>query len=269
MSASGAGAPQSAANGWEDCSYLVATRGYAVVPDYLSPETCERLKKVYVPILEAYRSFGTERSVADRNHIHDLVARDVTFARLLEDERLQHALAPLLGPCWIMYAFTTSSVPPHGANYGSRIHVDSPRNIPGYPTNIGVIWALDDFTEQNGGTELLPGSHHSSVTPSKELFDANCERLTCKAGSLIVFHARVFHRAGVNHTDRWRHALTMNACRPFMKQRMDWVRLMPDSISRELNEQARRIVGFDTRLPTSLEEFFVPDGERLYKPNQE
>jgi hypothetical protein len=54
-----------------------------------------------------------------------------------------------------------------------------------------------------------------------------------------------------------------------MKQRMDWVRFVPKEIVEQLNEQARRIIGFDTRLPTSLDEFFVSDSERLYKPNQE
>jgi hypothetical protein len=53
-----------------------------------------------------------------------------------------------------------------------------------------------------------------------------------------------------------------------MKQRVDWVRFIPQAISGALNGQARRIIGFDTRLPTSLDEFFVPDDQRLYKPNQ-
>jgi hypothetical protein len=49
---------------------------------------------------------------------------------------------------------------------------------------------------------------------------------------------------------------------------MDWVRFIPDEISNQLNQSARRIIGFDTRLPTSLEEFFLPEEQRLYKPNQ-
>jgi ectoine hydroxylase-related dioxygenase (phytanoyl-CoA dioxygenase family) len=93
-------------------------------------------------------------------------------------------------------------------------------------------------------------------------------RLTCAAGSMILFDGRLFHRAGDNRTEAWRHALTMNACRSFMKQRFDWVRFVPAPIAGALNPQARRIIGFDTRLPTSLEEFFVPEERRLYKPGQ-
>ena len=53
-----------------------------------------------------------------------------------------------------------------------------------------------------------------------------------------------------------------------MKPRMDWVRLIPEDIASQLNSQARRLIGYDTRLPTTLDEFFLPEDQRLYKANQ-
>jgi len=44
--------------------------------------------------------------------------------------------------------------------------------------------------------------------------------------------------------------------------------MVPEAIARDLSVQARRILGFDTRVPASLDEFFLPDSERLYKPGQ-
>jgi ectoine hydroxylase-related dioxygenase (phytanoyl-CoA dioxygenase family) len=248
--------------------YNVATRGYSVVPAMLEASQRERLKAALSRALADYRPGPTEQSRNDRYLMHDLLCRDPIFGHLLEDARLQELIAPLLGASWILYAFTSSSLPPHGTNYGNRIHVDSPRWLPDYAFNVGVMWALDDFTDDNGATQVLPGSHHSAATPSPELFDRHFVRLTCAAGSMIVFHGRLFHRAGDNRTAAWRHALTMNACRSFMKQRFDWVRFVPAPIADGLNPQARRIIGFDTRLPTSLEEFFVPEERRLYKPGQ-
>ena len=246
----------------------MATRGYSVLPAMLEPSHCERLKAVLSRVLDEYRPGRTEQSQNDRYLMHDLLCRDLIFGRLLEDARLQELVAPLLGESWIMYAFTSSSLPPHGTNYGHRIHVDSPRWVQGYTFNVGVMWALDDFTDDNGATEVLPASHRGSDAPSPELFDRQCARLTCAAGSMILFEGRLFHRAGDNRTGAWRHALTLNACRSFMKQRFDWVRFIPAPISDALNAQARRIIGFDTRLPTSLEEFFLPEERRLYKPGQ-
>jgi ectoine hydroxylase-related dioxygenase (phytanoyl-CoA dioxygenase family) len=254
---------------FEEHAYAMQTRGYNVLPGFLDAAHCERLKSALERALEAYRPrASSERSALDRYLLHDLVCREAEVAALLDDPRLQPLVAPLLGEHWILYAFTSSSIPPGGTNYGRRIHVDSPRFVPSYASNVGVIWALDAFTAETGGTEVLPGSHNSPQTPSEDYFDRNCVQVECPQGSLIVFQARLFHRSGMNRSACFRHALTMNACRSFMKQRMDWVRFVPKSIADTLGPQGRRLLGYDTRLPTSLDEFFVPDTERLYKPNQ-
>ena len=253
----------------EEHLYALQTRGYDVIPGFLDPAHCERLKAALARALDEYSPrAGSERSALDRYLLHDLLARDLEIARLLDDPRLQPLVAPLLGEHWILYAFTSSSIPPGGTNYGRRMHVDSPRHICDYATNVGLIWALDAFTPETGGTEVLPGSHSSAQAPSEDYFERNCVQLQCPAGSLVVFQARLFHRSGVNASNRWRHALTMNACRSYMKQRMDWVRLVPKAIADALGPQGRRLLGYDTRLPSSMDEFFVPEAERLYKPNQ-
>ena len=250
-------------------AYALQTRGYNVVPGFLDPAHCERLKGSLQKALDEYGArAGSERSVQDRYLMHDLVCRDLEIARLLDDPRLQPLVAALLGEHWIMYAFTSSSVPPGGTNYGRRVHVDSPRHLANYATNVGIIWALDAFTRESGGTEVLPGSHNSPEAPTEDYFERNCVPLECPQGSLIVFQARLFHRSGINRSQRFRHALTLNACRSYMKQRMDWVRFVPRPIADALGPQGRRLIGYDTRLPATLDEFFVPDEQRLYKPNQ-
>jgi ectoine hydroxylase-related dioxygenase (phytanoyl-CoA dioxygenase family) len=205
----------------------------------------------------------------EKDHIHDLLCNNIRFGRLLEDARLQQLLEPFLGPSFIMYAFTSSSIPPGECNYSARIHVDSPRFQANYITNVGVIWTLDDYLIHNGCLRVLPGSHHSPELPPESYFEQHCQPILCPAGSLILFNARLVHRTGRNESPSWRHSLTMNCCRCFMKQRMDWVRFVPESISGQLNEQARRMLGFDTRLPTTLNELFLPDDQRLYKGGQE
>jgi ectoine hydroxylase-related dioxygenase (phytanoyl-CoA dioxygenase family) len=249
--------------------YHIQTRGYSIIPGYLKKEECDLLKVSMMDSIDAFIPIeGAERSYLDRHQMHDLIIKDINYARLLEDPRLQQLVAPHLGQHWIMYAATSSSIPPHSKNYASRLHVDCPRFHPGYIFNMGVIWALDDYTPDNGALKILPGSQHSEVAPDFELFEKNCIQVFCKAGSLLLFNAKIYHRTSDNSTDEWSHSMTMNACRSFMKQRMDWVRFIPRDISDQLNDQARRLIGFDTRLPCSLEEFFVPDNQRLYKPNQ-
>jgi ectoine hydroxylase-related dioxygenase (phytanoyl-CoA dioxygenase family) len=258
-----------AADSVDEHIYHVTTRGYSIIPAFLSGENVATLKSAYLSHVDTRTTGARDTADEQGHHVQDLLAHDLRFARLLEDPRLDQLLSGLLGAYWVLYAFTTSSIPPRGRNYGGRVHVDSPRLIPGYPTNIGVIWALDDFTIDNGATEVLPASHHSSTVPSDALFESARVALTCRSGALIVFHARMFHRAGVNRTDAWRHSLTMNCCRPFMKQRLDWVRLVPREIADSLNEMGRRVLGFHTRVPTTMDEYNVPAEKRLYRGGQE
>ena len=250
--------------------FNVKTLGFSVIDNFFNDAICSDLKLRLEKAIEQYSPVNnSNRSVLDKYHMHDLLVNDLIFAQTLEDPRLQQLISPLLGEYWIMYAYTSSTLPPKGENYGSRIHVDCPRFIPNYITNVGVIWALDDFTEANGATHVLPGSHNTELVPSDSFFKLQSKILTCKKGSLIVFNARMWHAAGKNNTSNFRHALTLNACRPYMKQRMDWVRFLPSNITDRLNQQAKRIIGFDTRIPTNLDEFFVSKEELLYKPGQE
>lgn len=252
-----------------DHIYNIQTRGYSILPNFLSSEETGLLKIGMEKALGEFTSIeGVERSLLDRYQMHDLINRDISYGRLLEDPRLQQLIAPHLGDHWVMYAATSSSIPPGGTNYSSRMHVDSPRFHSGYPFNMGVIWTLDDYTPTNGALKILPGSQHSDKTPSLEFFEKNYTQVLCEAGSLLVFNARTYHRTCKNYTAEWSHSMTLNACRSFMKQRMDWVRFIPAEISSQLNNQAKRLIGFDTRLPESLEEFFLPEDQRLYKPNQ-
>lgn len=255
---------------FNEFEYDLDTKGFSVIEGFLSLDDISYLKKLLsTKIEEASRSgYKSERAVLDKMHIHDLLTQDLRCCQLLEDKRLNKLLASILGEFWTLYAFTSSSVPPGSSNYGARVHVDSPRWVKGYPTNVGVIWALDNFTLENGGTRVLPGSHHSEVIPGGSYFEENSVQLECPAGSLIIFNARLVHATGFNNSDQFRHALTMNACRSYMKQRMNWVEMIPMDIVEKLNCQAKRIIGYDTRVPSSMETFFVPDTKRLYKPGQ-
>ena len=249
--------------------YNIKTRGYSLIHNFLNEDSCQVLKKTMCNSIEKYQPTKSSlRSFHDKYQIHDLINTDINYGYLLEDPRLQQLISPFLGDCWIMYAATSSSIPPGGVNYASRLHVDSPRFSKDYIFNMGLIWTLDDYTAENGALKILPGSQNCEKIPTLDFFEKNSTQIICKSGTLLVFNARTVHKTCVNESINWSHSMTLNACRSFMKQRIDWVRFIPEHISSKLNLQARRLIGFDTRLPTSLEEFFVPEEERLYKSNQ-
>ncbi|HYW52961.1 MAG TPA: phytanoyl-CoA dioxygenase family protein [Dongiaceae bacterium] len=247
----------------------IAERGYTVVPGVVGPGEIAALRaELERAIAEDLARWSGNPHYRDAHMVMNLMTRGEAFLRLLENPVIHAYASALLGPTCILFAYTSSSMPPGGTNFSRRIHVDAPRWIPGYPTNVGFTLALDDFSAENGAMSAMPGSHLAADAPSEAAFDAHAETLLPRAGDAIVFNARTFHRGGVNRTDRPRHAVTMNVCRAYMRQQFDYPRLVPEELVAKLGPVGRRFLGFDVRMPASLAEYYVAEDERLYKAGQ-
>ncbi|MCH9631816.1 MAG: hypothetical protein S4CHLAM6_01340 [Chlamydiae bacterium] len=241
-------------------------KGLVVVPNVLNLETVGLLKQ---ELLDAIKLQNTEYpDVPDKGMVHNCMLYGNEMCKLLSQPTMHEYLSKLLSPTCILYAYQSSSLLPGKTNYGSRIHVDTPRFIKDYITNIGVIFPLNDFTLENGATHYLEGSHKSPDVPTDEEFYKKASRGTCKKGDMILFNARLFHAAGKNLSNDSRHAITINVCRSYMRQRFDFPKLVPQKIIDELDETGKRFLGLNVRMPASLKEFYLPEEQRLYKANQ-
>ena len=201
----------------------------------------------------------------DQWMVHNLMLRHPVFMEFLENTVMHEYLSRLLAPTCTLYAYTSSSLPANGSNYSRRIHVDAQAQCTDYITNVGVLVALDDFSTENGATYFLPGSHRSLKVPDEAHFFANAVRALPRAGEAMIFNARTFHYGGVNTTGRARHAITLNVCRNWMKQRFDYPRMLSPEHLASLGPVGRRFVGMDSRIPASLDEYYVPPEQRLFK----
>ncbi|MGZ8559883.1 MAG: phytanoyl-CoA dioxygenase family protein, partial [Chitinophagaceae bacterium] len=86
-----------------------------------------------------------------------------------------------------------------------------------------------------------------------------------KAGSVWFFNARIWHAGGNNLTNKWRHALTINMCRAYMKQRIDIPRAMAHMDLSNISEKALQKLGFMAQVPASYDEYYVAPEKRKFK----
>lgn len=242
--------------------------GYTVVRDAFTKDQATDLRERLARLVQDQRVAATDLTRADDYMVHNPFLLDSAFLDALEHPSVVEVLDEFISDTSILYACTTSSMPAGGSNYSNRIHVDSPRVIPGYISQIGVIIALDDFHEDNGATYMLPSSFERLTPPSEEEFFANTERVFPMRGDLVVLQPRTWHLGGQNRTDADRHAITLSACRSFMRQRFDYPRMIDPELAKTLSPTLRRLLGFNVRVPSSLDEYYVDGDQRLYKAGQ-
>lgn len=247
----------------------IETKGYCIVRDALPPEFIIKAKQELEKAIELEKEYHGTKNYSDFGMVLLCSIYDKVFSELFDIQLVTDPLDAVLGEGCIVYAYTSSSMPPNTTNYSNRIHTDCPRIIPNYITNMGATILLDDFTEENGATWFLPNSQWEGDQPNEEYFYNNAKRVIEKAGTIWFFNARTWHAGGNNLTDSWRHALTINVVRPWMKQRIDIPRAMSNIDLTSLSEKAKQKLGFYTQIPANYDEYYVPFDQRKFKQKTE
>lgn len=248
----------------------INARGSIVIQNVLSATFVKTMKAELEVAIAKEAAYHKTRDYKDYGMVMLCAMYGQSFISMLDNDHLWFPFNTMLGDGCIIYAYTSSSMPPSGSNFSSRIHVDCPRLIPNYLTNMGATILLDDFTEENGATWYLPESHFTLDAPSEENFYSGAGRVIAPAGSVWFFNARVWHAGGQNKTSSWRHAVTLNVCRSFMKQRIDIPRAIQGLVAPEtISEKAKQKLGFFAQVPASLDEYYLPPDQRKFRQKAE
>jgi len=245
--------------------YELATLGFTIVKGVFDAPTVAELRaQLQVALLNDQKWFA-DKAGKKADLVVDLTIHHPAFLQALDNEIMQHLFSQVFGDTYILYSYTSTILQPGTVSAVHTIHVDTNKFIPGYVTGLVMTVALDDFTDENGATLYLPGSHNCLNAPSAETFAQYAVSTARSCGDALFFNPRVFHRAGENNSDRMRYGLTIYATRAFMKPRFDFPRMIPQESLANVSERVRRFLGFHARVPESLEQYYLPPEQRMYK----
>ena len=227
-------------------------------------------------IVDLEKSYEIRRPIQIRNRVdtntqgtsHHLLADGKSFVEFLKRAYLDEYLRAFFGGNYILNAFGGNLNMPGNTTYASMVH----RDVRTFTTEIkfllNIIVMLDDFTVENGATYLMSGSHLKKEKPSDEEFFAKAERVTGKSGSVFFWDSNIWHAAGINKSDAPRRSLSILYSQPFMKQQFDYPRSVGYENVDSFPEAFKQIVGFNARVPASLDEWYQPPELRFYKKDQ-
>ena len=108
-----------------------------------------------------------------------------------------------------------------------------------------AMWMIDDFTEENGATLVVPGSHLSGREPDNNA-DGNANWVSAlgPAGTVCIFEGRTWHSTGKNFTDSPRIGLTTNFCAPQFRQQDNFPFGTRPEVLEEASDRLLELLGF-------------------------
>jgi ectoine hydroxylase-related dioxygenase (phytanoyl-CoA dioxygenase family) len=119
---------------------------------------------------------------------------------------------------------------------------------PDYPdVVVNTMWALDDFTEANGATRLIPGSHRwtdRQPGPDDEVVQA-----VMPAGSVLFYVGKIWHGGGANTTDRPRLGVILEYASAWLRPQENHVLAVPREVVAELPERLQELLGYNIYPP--------------------
>ena len=223
-------------------------QGYLPLPGILSPEQVQtfraRLEELAAAEgdqagLEVHQEQGTTR-------LADLVNKDPMFEICFTHPRVLAAMRHILGPEFKLSSLNSRfALPGEGLQ---ALHADWGEAVP--PGDFKVcnsIWLLDDFTEENGATRVVPSSHLSGQHPRDSLADPTAPHpdqklLTAPAGTVVIFNSHTWHGGTLNRSNRPRAGMHSYFCRRDQPQQTDQkAHIRPETYQR-LSPAARTIL---------------------------
>lgn len=224
----------------------IAEQGFTILENVIDPalvdEIAEALRRLEVDlgIVPAANEFEGTQTV----RIYNLLVHGKVFEQI----PVHPAVLPLVervldAGCLIS---SLSSISICGGETPQPIHADDqlmPIAKPHPATVCNTMWAITDFTEDNGATRVIPGSHLADHSPNYgQHYDSIAAEMP--RGSVLVWHGSLWHGGGENITDQRRVGVAMNYCAGYIRQQENQQLGIPRAIAAGFPTRLQQLCGY-------------------------
>jgi ectoine hydroxylase-related dioxygenase (phytanoyl-CoA dioxygenase family) len=223
--------------------------GYSIIEDFLDAARLAEVRRVLGFYLGShsgrnpFEGHSTER-------VYTLVARGRVFWDIALDARVLALCDRFLLPGCLLTASQAICIRP-GEKPQDLHHDDTfytvPRPRP--MISISTIAAVDAFTAENGGTEVIPGSHLWGEDWRTRAAAAKPVPVTMPAGACVVFSGTFVHRGGPNRSSAPRLAFSNQYCQPWARQQENFLQGVPLEVARQMPPRLQEMLGYSIYPP--------------------
>ena len=218
-----------------------------IIDNFLSDQNLESIKNDLKPYLNVTRNGQDEFTGFETKRVGALMARSKTCQDLALDPLINQMADSFLGPHCESYQLHFTSAIQIGPGESSQIlHRDRgvwggyiPRKI---ETQFSTVWAINDFTKENGATQVVPGSHkwNKDREPSPE----EIAYAEMKAGSVFIYTGSVLHGGGTNVTEQPRLGVFLHYAPSWLRQEENQYLSCPPEVAKDFSPELRSLIGY-------------------------
>lgn len=220
--------------------------GYVILRDLLTPAELDAIRESVAPLLDRIGRNGFEGRSTQR--IYSVLNKTRSCDRIADHPRVLALLDRLFMPNYLLSMLQVINILP--GEQAQMLHTDDgfyPLPRPRAALGAATIWAIDDFTADNGATDIVAGSH----LWGNELPDDTAVRepVVMSAGSCVFFPGTLWHGGGANRSANSRLALTAQYCEPWLRPQEAFTLSMTRDTVRAVSEDIRRMLGYSIHPP--------------------
>lgn len=220
------------------------TQGFVVLPGVLSPEECDELTSDMDHAWMEHELASVSGSEAGVRFVANALYYSARVQRCLLYPLVLDAARAVVGPELLLNLVNGRSPGPGAA--GQPLHDLTRRR--GRPFDkCNAIWCLDEFTDANGATRVIPGSHLDASTALASMgdpMDRHPDEVLVEApkGAVVFHNSHLIHSGRPNHSTGDRKSIHAAYTRPGVPTHYDWTALPPEIVGK-LSEEMLDLLG--------------------------
>jgi phytanoyl-CoA dioxygenase PhyH len=221
--------------------------GYVILENLISPGECERIRRAVTPLLDRAGRNAFEGEHTQR--VYSVLSKTRACDQLVDHPRVLALLDRLFLPNYLLSQLQVINI--NAGETAQLPHPDDgiyPVPRPRAPLGAATVWAIDAFTDENGATVVLPGSHRWD--DNRRPGDDDIRRkAVMPPGSCVFFLGTLWHGGGANRSVQARLAVTAQYCEPWLRPQEAFSLATDRDTARAVSEDIRRMLGYSIHPP--------------------
>ena len=231
----------------DDVAAALSADGAVVVDELVAPSVMDAIADELAPFVDATPTGPDDFSGRNTRRTGALIARSPTARDLVMAPLALAAVQRVLGHATNHQLHLTQLISIGAGEPAQPVHRDQwafdffPFPA-GYEVQCNTIWAMTDFTEENGATRVVPGSHR--FEDKLQLTAADTVPAEMAKGSVLFYTGSLYHGGGANRSDAVRCGVNITYNVAWLRQEENQYLSVPHDVARTLPVELLRLMGY-------------------------